>query len=257
MGEETSGGGVKAFADHFSDTASGYAAHRPTYPAALVDFLAEIAPGRALAWDCGCGSGQLSVLLAGRFGQVIATDASAAQIACAPRHAGVEYRCAPAEASGLAKGSVDLAVAAQAAHWFDLAAYYAEVCRVGRPGTAVALVSYGVMAAGEPIDRVIWPFYSEVLASYWPKERRHVEEGYRGLLFPFQEVETPPLEIRVSWRLPDLLGYVETWSAVRALRKAEGPEPVSRFRQSLTEAWQHGPAERLVRWPLAIRAGHL
>lgn len=257
MGEEASGDGIRTFADHFSDTAGGYAAHRPTYPAALVDFLAGIAPGRALAWDCGCGSGQLSVLLAERFARVVATDASARQIAHAAAHPGVEYRCVPAEASGLADGSVDLAVAAQAVHWFDLAAYYAEVRRVARPGAAIALVSYGIMQVDAPLDAVILPFYSAVLGSYWPKERRHVEEGYRTLDFPFAEITAPPLAIQVTWRFPDLMGYVETWSAVRALRQAQGQEPVERFRQSLTEAWRQGPAERAIRFPLSIRAGRL
>ena len=43
---------MTSFKDHFSRDAAGYAAHRPTYPDALVDFLAEAAPGRDLALDC-------------------------------------------------------------------------------------------------------------------------------------------------------------------------------------------------------------
>ena len=71
------------FKDHFSTNNAGYAAHRPTYPPALVDFLANAAPGRELALDVGCGTGQLSMLLAERFDRVIATDASAQQLASA------------------------------------------------------------------------------------------------------------------------------------------------------------------------------
>src|SRR2546425_8944646 len=55
---------------------------------------------RELAWDAGCGSGQLSVLLADRFARVIATDASPEQIAQATPHRKVQYAVAPAEASG-------------------------------------------------------------------------------------------------------------------------------------------------------------
>jgi ubiquinone/menaquinone biosynthesis C-methylase UbiE len=65
---------------------------------------------------------------------VIATDASAKQIGSAEAHPGVEYRCARAEDCGLADGSVDLVVAAQAAHWFDRPAFYGEARRVARPG---------------------------------------------------------------------------------------------------------------------------
>src|SRR5207249_7256547 len=131
--ESALSGPTRPFQDHFSDKAAGYAAYRPVYPPALVDALAALAPGRGLAWDAGCGSGQLSLLLAQRFDRVIATDASADQIAHATAHPKVEYRCAPAEASGLADGIADLAVAAQAAHWFDLPDYYAEVRRVAPP----------------------------------------------------------------------------------------------------------------------------
>ena len=37
----------KSFKDHFFERAAGYAAHRPTYPAALVDFLAGVALRRS------------------------------------------------------------------------------------------------------------------------------------------------------------------------------------------------------------------
>ena len=39
--------------------------------------------------------------------------------------------------------SVDLVLVAQAAHWFDLPAFYAEVARVLRPGGVLAVWSSG------------------------------------------------------------------------------------------------------------------
>ena len=74
------------FKDHFSVAASGYAAHRPVYPRSVAEALAARSPGRSRVWDAGCGSGQLSVVLADVFEKVVATDASAAQIAQAVRH---------------------------------------------------------------------------------------------------------------------------------------------------------------------------
>lgn len=245
------------FKDHFSEVAAGYAAHRPSYPAALVDFLARLAPAKRLAWDAGCGSGQLAVLLAGSFERVVATDASPEQIGRATPRAKVDYRCARAEASGLPDHAVDLATAAQAAHWFDLSAYYAEVRRVTRPGGIVALVSYGVLTGDADLDRVIRPFYRDVLGSYWPPERQHVDEGYRSLPFPFEELEAPALEIRLDWRLAELVGYVGTWSAVWALAQAKGEGPFATFRRELAHAWGPATAVRTVRWPLALRVGRV
>ena len=247
------------FKDHFSAVAAAYAAHRPTYPAALVDFLVEsAAPRRELAWDAGCGSGQLSVLLAERFARVIATDASPEQIAQATPHRKVAYAVAPAEASGLPPRAADLAVAAQAAHWFDLAAYYAEVRRVGRSGAVVALVSYGLVRVDHAdIDPLLDRFCSHVLGPYWPPERRHVEDGYRSLPFPFDEIAAPHFEIHASWALAQLVGYVETWSAVWALERAEGRTPLAAFRRALAGAWGPEGTVRAVRWPIALRVGRL
>ena len=94
----------KPFADHFSAIASDYAAARPTYPPALFDWLASLVPRTGAAWDCAAGSGQATLELARRFDRVLATDASAAQLAQAPAHPRVTYRAAPAEVSGLAEG---------------------------------------------------------------------------------------------------------------------------------------------------------
>lgn len=71
---------MSGFPDHFSAVAADYASHRPSYPAALFDWLAEQAPARRLAWDCATGSGQAARDLAGRLDRVNATDAAAAQI---------------------------------------------------------------------------------------------------------------------------------------------------------------------------------
>jgi SAM-dependent methyltransferase len=249
---------TSGFKDHFSGVAASYAAHRPRYPEALLEFLARAAPRRDVAWDCGCGSGQLSVALASRFRRVIATDASAQQIAAAARHPGVEYRCARAEASGLEDRSVDLAVSAQAAHWFDVPGYYAEVRRVARPGAAIALATYGNPFAGAAsIDEVVDRFYSGPCGPHWPPERRHTEDGYASFEFPFEAIEAPALEIQVEWDLAGFLGYVGTWSAVRSLVKAEGRERLDAFGEELARAWGASDTVRAIRWPLTVRAGRI
>ncbi|AWN39679.1 class I SAM-dependent methyltransferase [Methylobacterium durans] len=245
------------FKDHFSVGSADYAAHRPTYPAALVDHLAGLTHRLERALDTACGTGQLSTLLAGRFREVVATDASAAQIANAAPHPGVRYAVAPAERSGLPGASVDLVTVAQAAHWLDLDAFYAEVRRVGRPGGVLALISYGVLEVEGAANPVVQDFYASVLDPYWPPERRHVEEGYANLPFPFPECHAPDLWIAVSWALPDLLGYVSTWSAVRAAERALGTKPVETFRHALSAEWGDPQLRRDVRWRLSARIGRL
>src|SRR5262249_61963053 len=101
-------GGSFPFKDHFSGHSEHYARFRPTYPPALFDVLSALAPRRDRCWDAGTGSGQAAVGLAGRFGEVVATDASSEQIAHARSHPRVTYRVAPAGRSGLPDRSAEL-----------------------------------------------------------------------------------------------------------------------------------------------------
>ncbi|WP_437192865.1 class I SAM-dependent methyltransferase [Planctomicrobium sp. SH527] len=245
------------FKDHFSGGSADYAAYRPGYPVELADVLATISPGRDRALDCGCGTGQLSVVLAERFNEVIATDASATQIEKAQPHKWVTYRIALAENSGLPDASVDLITVAQAAHWFDLARFYAEARRVARPQAAIALISYGVLQVEGTVDCVVQHYYHEALKSYWPAERRHVEQGYRQLPFPFLEYQIPQLMIAVEWQLEDLVGYVGTWSAVKAASKAQGVNSLIEFQKELIREWGDPQVRRRVTWPLIVRAGNI
>lgn len=245
------------FKDLFSTHSAAYAAHRPTYPAALVDWLAAQCPARDAALDVGCGSGQLSALLADRFRSVTGIDASAAQLAQAEKRANVDYRVAPAEHTGVADRCVDLVTAAQAAHWFDRPAFYAEAKRVGRKDAVLALITYNVATIDEEIDPVVKHFYKHVAGPYWAPDRRHVEEGYRSFDFPFEELAPPPFAIEVTWREPEVFAYVDTWSAVRGLEKAHGRAPVEEFHRDLQAAWGDPERARVVRFPLSMRVGRM
>lgn len=246
---------MKPFTDHFSARARRYASSRPSYPDALVDWIAALPERRSVAWDAGCGSGQLSVPLARRFGRVVASDASAAQVAAAPAHPRVRYRVARSEASALPAGVVDLAVVGQAAHWFDLAGYYAEVRRVRGPGSAIALVSYGRPRLPASMDGVFQRFASDVLGVCWPPERRAVDDGYRALPFPFDEVPAPAFTMIHAWDLDHFRAYVDTWSAVRVLERRRGPGPLRAFFDEIAAAWGDPAVAHEIRWPLAVRAG--
>lgn len=175
---------MSGFKDHFSANPAGYADFRPRYPEVLFDWLVDQCVGHGLAWDCATGSGQAAVALAGRFERVIGSDASTAQIAHAQAHPGVEYRVAPAEASGLQAASVDLLTVAQAAHWFDLDAFYGEARRVLKPGGVIALWGYEKLRLEPALARVVGRFYHDELDGFWPPERALVESGYRDLAFP-------------------------------------------------------------------------
>ncbi len=241
--------------DHFSGVAPAYASSRPGYPEALFDYLASLPPRTALAWDCAAGSGQASIPLAGRFNKVIATDISVAMLSQASPHPRVEYRAAPAEASGLPDGTVDLITVAQALHWLDLDGFYAEAKRVLGTGGALAVWTYGRPQVGDAmLDEVLDGFHRDVIGPYWPAGRCHVETGYSTLPFPFAELDPPQFSMEQHWTLPQLVDYVGTWSATQRYREEVGHDPVPRLETVLSARWGSQPT-RTVSWPLRVRAG--
>ena len=250
-----------AFADHFSEHASDYARYRPTYPDALFETVTSYCPSLDLVWDCGTGNGQAAVRLAEWANHVVATDASDEQIRAATPHPRVEYRVEPAGAVSIEDSSVDLVTVAQALHWFDLDAFYAEVRRVIRPRGVVAAWTYTLfsVAPGEAgagaINTVLQRYYEDVVGAYWPPERRHIEQGYRSLPFPFKEWDVPDLEIKTDWTLGDVVGYLRTWSASQRYRADRQADPVAEIDEALSAAWGSPDRERTLQWPVPIRIG--
>jgi SAM-dependent methyltransferase len=244
------------FKDHFSSLAQGYAQYRPRYPDSLYIALAELAPAHEKAWDCATGNGQAAGGLAAHFHEVYASDASAEQIAVASGPENVHFAVAPAEASGLPDNSVDLILVAQAAHWFDLPAFYAEAERVLRPGGVLALLTYSGLRINETLDPLLREFYEVTVGPFWPPERRHPEAGYRELPFPWPEVDLPPQIMTAAWTLDQLMGYLGTWSSVKGCREQRGEDPLPALREQLLPLWpEAGQAALTVSWPLPLRIG--
>jgi SAM-dependent methyltransferase len=127
----------------FGRAADVYERSRPSYPPEAVARLAAelgIGPGRTVL-DLAAGTGKLTRLLAESGAQLVAVEPSAAmrsQFAAVlpdiPVHEGT------AEKIPLADASIDAVVVAQAFHWFDAPAALAEIARVLRPGSGLALI---------------------------------------------------------------------------------------------------------------------
>lgn len=244
--------------DLFSTQSSDYARFRPTYPPELFEWLAGLAPARETAVDVGTGNGQAAIALAAHFARVLALDPSAAQLASAPSHPRVEYRCAPAEATGLPDATADLLTVAQALHWLDHPRFFAEVRRVVRPGGVFAAWGYGFARITPEVDAVTDDLAHERLGPYWEPERKLVDAGYRTLSFPFRAIEAPAFEMRLDWTLPHLIGYLGTWSSLRTYlaKHPGGDNPLQSALPALERAWAAADT-RPVTWPLSLHAFRL
>jgi len=242
----------------FDDGGRSYALFRPDYPPELAACLASLSARQGRALDMGCGTGQLTLQLAEHFTDVVGLDPSREQLENAPAHARVTWLCAQAEDIPLNDASADLIVAAQAAHWFDRPAFYAEARRLAAPCAVIALVSYGVLRLDNAAlnDRFA-RFYHDEIGPFWPPERKLVDGGYAGIEFPFKELPAPTLAIERDWELGEFLGYISTWSAVRRVIEAEREEILSIFTRDISELWNGNECLQHVTWPINMRIGRL
>lgn len=247
---------MSSFADYFSEDAARYAEFRPTYPDAMYEAIRARTPGRRLVWDCATGSGQAAAALARDFETVVGTDGSAEQLARAHRARNIHYLCSLAERPALAPRIADCVTVAQAAHWFDHRAFNAAVREVANTGALVVLWTYGLSRVRREVDAVVDELYSGILGGLWAPERRYVDEGYRSIPFPFEEIPWPTIMMTVEWTLDQFAGYISTWSAVRTYRQRHGSARLEEWGRRLQEAWGEEPA-RTIRWPMAVRAGYV
>lgn len=254
------------FKDLFSSNSKEYASSRPTYPRSLFEFLVGLVRYRNLAWDCATGNGQAAVFLSEHFEQVIASDASKEQIENAQPRDNIRYEVFPAEKTTLVDNSVDLITIAQALHWFDLDEFYKEVKRVLRKDDnggdtngsgVIAAWAYGLHSISTEIDNITHLLYEDILGSYWPKERKIVENRYQDISFPFQEIDMPVFQIELDWTLSELIGYLYTWSSVQKFIKKNNSDPIKQIYDDLAAAWgdKNTWHKRRVVWPIYIRVG--
>jgi SAM-dependent methyltransferase len=186
---------------------------------------------------------------------VQATDPSDRQLAQAQAHARVTYRPGTERDSGLASSSADLVIAAQAFHWFDGDAFFAEAARVLRPGGALAIWCYGLSVIDAAVDPVMRHFHQNVVGADWPQGRALVDDLYRGVRLPFPEIAAPAFHIERDLDLPALGQYVATWSAVQRHRARTGVDPMPALLTALAGVWGDPGTPRRVTWPIGMRAG--
>jgi ubiquinone/menaquinone biosynthesis C-methylase UbiE len=247
----------KAVGNPFSDGAENYAKHRPKYPDELAKNLASLCPNNELAIEVGCGTGQFSHCLASQFEKVLATDLSVEQIKQAEPLNNITFKSEPAEKISANHNSASLIVAAQAAHWFDLNKFYKEATRVAVNEAIIALLSYGVLNVEGEADERFQRFYWQEIHSYWAPDRKHVETGYETFEFPFKELTLPPVKIVCQWNFNQLIGYIQTWSAMKAL-KQEGAEHIyNEFHKDMKAIWGEPEVTKTITWPISSRVGKI
>ena len=251
---------VSPYNDYFSTQAREYKKFRPQYPQELYEFLGADLKRDSVILDCATGNGQAALgMLEASDVRAIGIDVSFEQLSNAPTRSNCCWIRSSAEKLPIASASIDLAIVAQALHWFNFAKFFPEIKRVLKPGGRIAVWTYSLLAVcahfPAPIECVIRWFYHEVVGEYWPAERRWVDDEYRSIPFPFTELRAPQFSIKLTWAYQDLVGYISSWSAVQLYAKQLRKSPLPLLENRLTAVW---PAENYkisFAWPLALRLG--
>lgn len=240
--------------DRFSTYASQYAAFRPVYPPELYNFIFSHVKIFEAAWDAGTGNGQAAMAVAKWFNKVYATDISTKQLENASRAENIIYSLGD-ELINLPYHSVDLITVAQAIHWFNREKFYTEAKRVGKPGSLVAVWGYGLLSINQEIDPLLREFYVNIVGPYWDPERKLIDEQYRTIGFPFEEITSPPFTFSFEWTLEELQGYLTTWSVVHKYMSAHGINPVESLIGKIQPMWKK--ERQGVNFPLFLRCGRI
>lgn len=237
---------------HFGEQSSDYLQFRPDYPDALYQYLASMVANREVAWDCGTGNGQAAAKLADYFRKVIATDLNEGQLRVAIQKANITYYQASAESSHIPDESVDLITVAQALHWFHFSEFYQEAKRVSRKSGMIAAWCYSLGHINKALDSVIKKLYSDILGDqYWPKERHYIDESYQTIPFPFKKIATPQFEIVKEITFSELLGYLNTWSAIKEYKEKNQANALDLITAELANAWGNYEIHNM-HWPLHL-----
>lgn len=239
--------------DNFSDMAGSYANWRPEYPPELFTYLSSLSAEHHHALDCGTGNGQAAKELARHYIEVRATDISEAQLKHAVVISNIYYSVGAAEKTGFPDSYFDIVCAAQAAHWFNHELFYKEVERILKPKGVLALIGYGLIEINAKIDRLIKTLYTDILGTYWDVERRFIYDNYSSLPFPYKETQVPSFQIDCKWNLAQLVGYLNTWSALNHYKKENGINPLEELVSELQNQWGNGEISRTVHFPIITK----
>ncbi|KAI1870500.1 uncharacterized protein JN550_005043 [Neoarthrinium moseri] len=225
-----------------SFSAKSYAAFRPTYPPVLFRTVLKYhqlpTPSGTLL-DLGCGHGLISRDLSPHFKSITAIDPSAGMISQAKAmtiESNITFRQGSAEdLAFVPDASIDMAVAGQAAHWFDYGKVWPNLARVVKPGGTMAFWGYkdnvllGYEKATEIMEHFVYGFGEvapgfEGMGKYWEQPGRSILRDLLRTVVPpeadwnsIERLEHEPWETghpeEVAWQTKKMkLGEVEAYS---------------------------------------------
>jgi SAM-dependent methyltransferase len=173
----------------FTDRVSDYVAARPAYPAEVLDILQRrigFNPKWEIA-DIGSGTGISSRLFLSNGNRLFGVEPNAAMRAAAedslkifPGFTSVD---GTAEKTGLLDHSIDMAIAAQAFHWFDHETFARECRRILKPGGYLLLMWNDRLGTGSPFAEAYEKLLRDHGTDYAKVNHRNLEDAQLRRMF--------------------------------------------------------------------------
>jgi len=204
----------------FGVSADAYERGRPGYPSAAIEWLARRVPLRAgmTVVDLAAGTGKLSRALVATGARVIAIEPlEAMRRAIGPE---VEALDGTAEAIPLPDTSADAVTVGQAFHWFDGGAALAEIHRVLRPNSSLALL-WNARRMEDPIHASI----EQLIEPHCEQVPRHGTGAWRqaftrsALFGPLEEVHFEHEQLLDAEELEARIGSTSAIAALAAIER--------------------------------------
>ena len=192
----------------FSSRVENYIKYRPSYPLKIIDFLKEkkLLAGNTVIADIGSGTGILTKLFLDNGNQVYGVEPNKDMREAAEK---ILYRYTnftslegSAESTGLKTDSIDLIVAGQAFHWFDVEETKREFKRILKTNGNVALIWNNRGKAGTAFNSSYEKFILKYGTDYREvrKNERNVDLFFKyqkGTFYNFQELDFTSFKGRV------------------------------------------------------------
>ncbi|KAF2711044.1 S-adenosyl-L-methionine-dependent methyltransferase [Pleomassaria siparia CBS 279.74] len=206
----------KTFSAYTPEQSEKYASARHDYHSSLYETVLKYhsATGGELGvlLDVGCGPGNVTRALGSRFTEAIGLDPSCGMLETARSLGGttstslpIRYELGSAEQLGenlerpIEEGSVDLITAANAAHWFDMPAFWTAAARVLKPGGTVALWTSGNVTSHPSV-----PNAEAIKAAFDKHHEDHLVAYYEpGNFLTRNRYATLPLPWTIATPIPD------------------------------------------------------
>lgn len=210
----------------FEGTAWHYARYRPNYPAVVINDLVQNVglDGTGRLLDIGCGTGQLTLPLAGHVAQAVGVDPEADMLTEATRQAdergitNVLWRQGSSSDIPTDLGRFRVVTMGRSFHWMDREQVLANLdAMVDDTGSLIIANDSNLLLPSNPWQRAIQDIQRRFLPTHYqavPPPSADDGRTHEQILAasPFSQVSREVYEFRRSWTIERIIGYLYSTS---------------------------------------------